>query len=84
METTFRRQDTKNIYLMDGTIYGVKKVVLMDESLIILNPYKERPDLKTKLVKSDPRLSVEIDTIEDWEYAEYIYKKHRELIENES
>jgi CMP-N,N'-diacetyllegionaminic acid synthase len=83
METTFRRQDTKNIYLMDGTIYGVKKDVLMDESLIILNPYKERPDLKTKLVKSDPRLSVEIDTEEDWEYAEYIYKKHRELIENE-
>ncbi len=56
----------------------------MDESLVILNPYKEKPDLKTKLVLSDPRLSIEIDNEEDWEYAEYVYKKHKNIIENES
>ncbi|MCD4759292.1 acylneuraminate cytidylyltransferase family protein [archaeon] len=84
LETSVRRQDTKNIYLLDGTIYGVKRNILMDESLVILNPYKEKPDLKTKLVLSDPRLSIEIDNEEDWEYAEYVYKKHKNIIENES
>ena len=80
-ETTFRRQDTKGVYIMDGTTYGMKRDIIMDESLVMLNPYKERPNLKTKLVLSDPRLSVEIDSEKDWEYAEYIYQKHRDLIE---
>jgi CMP-N,N'-diacetyllegionaminic acid synthase len=83
-ETTFRRQGTKDVYIMDGSIYGVKRNILMDDSLIILNPCKERPDLKTKLVISNPKLSVEIDNEEDWEYAEYLYQKHRNLIEGEN
>jgi CMP-N,N'-diacetyllegionaminic acid synthase len=83
-ETTFRRQDTKDIYIMDGSIYGAKKDVLMDKSLIMLNPYKERPNLKTKLVVSNPKLSVEIDNEEHWEYAEFLYKKYKDLIEGDN
>ena len=84
LDTTFRRQDAKDAYLLDGAIYGVKKNILKDPSLLMLNPHKERPNLKTKMVKSDPRVSIEIDNQEDWEYAEYIYKKYKNLIENES
>ena len=83
-ETTFRRQDTKDIYIMDGSVYGVKRNILMDETLVMLNPYKERPNLKTKLVISDPKLSVEIDNEEHWEYAEFLYQKHKNLIEGDN
>jgi CMP-N,N'-diacetyllegionaminic acid synthase len=83
LEATVRRQDTKNIYLMDAAIYGMKRDTIMDESLIMLNPYKERPSLKTKMILSNPKLSVEIDEEEDWEYAEYLYNKHKDIIEGE-
>ena len=58
IETTVRRQDTKNIYMMDGSIYGLKRDTLMDETLVMTNPYKERPNLKTKVVTSNPKLSI--------------------------
>ncbi|MBT7237958.1 acylneuraminate cytidylyltransferase family protein [Candidatus Woesearchaeota archaeon] len=81
VETTIRRQDTKNIHLMDASIYAVKRDILMDENLIMLNPYKENPNLKTKTVLSNPKLSCEIDDEEQWEYAEYLYKKYKNIIE---
>ncbi|MFH1376335.1 MAG: acylneuraminate cytidylyltransferase family protein [Candidatus Woesearchaeota archaeon] len=83
-KTTIRRQDTKDVYIMDAAIYGVKRDALMDESLIMLNPYKGRnPQLKTKMVLSNPNLSCEIDNEEDWEYAEFLYNKYKKEIERE-
>ncbi len=82
-KTTTRRQDTKNIYIMDAAVYGAKRAALMNKDLIMFNPYKEMADLKTKMVVSDPRVSVEIDANEHWDYAEYLYKKYQKLIEGE-
>lgn len=83
IETTFRRQDTEEVYIMDAAVYGMKRDIIMDETLVMLNPYKERPNLKTKAVISNSKLSCEIDDEEQWEYAEYLYKKYKNLIEND-
>lgn len=66
-----RRQDAPTIYEYNGSIYIIKSDILQ-----LKNSFKEI----TKKVKyvMDCYYSIDIDTIDDWKYAEYKYAKINE------
>jgi len=69
--TFTRRQDCPKVYELNGSIYVFKTEAL-----------RQNNDLKfDKTVKflMDKAYSVDIDTIEDFEYAEYLLQKNRVL-----
>lgn len=59
-----RRQDCPKIYEANGAIYVVKINVLKNKPLIEFS--------KIRKYVSDNRSSIEIDTMGDWYYAEYV------------
>jgi CMP-N-acetylneuraminic acid synthetase len=72
---TYRRQDEKNLVLLNAAAYAVKRDVLMDPRVKMLNPYGENSFLRTKAVLMPAEMSIEIDSIEDLNYTEYILKQ---------
>lgn len=65
-----RRQDTPTIYEYNGSIYVINASILEEK-----DAFKEI----TKRVKyvMDSYYSIDIDTIDDWDYAEYKYAKDK-------
>ena len=64
-----RRQDCPPVYFYNGSIY-----------LINARAIKEKPMSKFTRVRKyvmENRFCVDIDTIEDWEYAEYLIKNNK-------
>lgn len=72
---TYRRQDEKDIVLINGAAYAIKRDILMDSRIKMLNPYGENSFLRTKVVIMPKERSIEIDNLEDFNYVEYIMKK---------
>jgi CMP-N,N'-diacetyllegionaminic acid synthase len=72
---TYRRQDNKEMVIMNGALYLVKRKVLFDPRVKILNPYGENSFLRTKVVHMPKERSIEIDSPVDFEFAEFLHKK---------
>jgi CMP-N,N'-diacetyllegionaminic acid synthase len=72
---TYRRQDNKEMMIMNGALYLVKRDVLFDPRVKILNPYGENSFLRTKVVHMPKERSIEIDSPIDFEFAEFLHKK---------
>lgn len=62
-----RRQDLPNAYIRDGAIYITKSDVLMEKHSFFGSSISH--------IELDPERYVNIDTPEDWQKAEEIYKK---------
>ena len=66
-ESYSRRQDATTYYEYNGAIYVINVKSLFNSDLVHFT--------KNKKYVMDPLNSVDIDTIEDWEWAEYLIKK---------
>jgi len=76
-ELSMRRQDTKDVVLLGGGVYVIKRDSLMDERTKILNHYHGNDHLKTAIINLQKEHALEIDTQLDFDFAEFLTKNNK-------
>ncbi len=77
LESIDRRQDAPNVYELNGSMY-----IINPKSLIEKKKLSEFSRIEK--VVMDHFHSIDIDTMEDWMYCEFLISKYKDVVINES